>query len=95
MNNTVQKTVGDILRPTHSQPQSGEERWEPRDEPTRLERIIASQFRRGMAVPLTVKEQQDLNRMSLEQRCDYVAKVMVWTARATEKHIRETEERRP
>jgi len=81
----------DPTRPTHSQPQSGEERWNPTDEPTRLERIIASQFRRGMPVPLSVTEQQKLNGMSLEQRCDFVAKVMVYTARATEKHIKETE----
>jgi hypothetical protein len=91
---TVAEAVRHAARPTHSQPQSGEERWEPSDEPTRVERILASQFRRGMPVPLSAKEQQDLNRMSLEQRCDYVAKVMVWTARAAEKHLRDTEERR-
>jgi hypothetical protein len=44
-----------------------------------------------MPVPLSVTEQQKLNGMSLEQRCDFVAKVMVYTARATEKHIKETE----
>lgn len=64
-----------------------EERWEPSDEPTRLERLIASQFRRGIAVPLTPREIQDQQRMSLEQRCDHIAKIVVWTARAIEKHI--------
>lgn len=67
-----------------------EERWEPADEPTRLERIIASQFRRGIPVPLTPKELQDQQRMSLEQRCDFIAKLVVWTARGIEKHIKET-----
>jgi len=90
LSNQIQKEVANILRPTHSQPQSGEERWEPADEPTRLERLIASQFRRGLPTPLTPKEQQQLLGMSLEQRCDYIAKVTVWTARAIEKHIRET-----
>jgi hypothetical protein len=91
LSNQIQKEVANILRPTHSQPQSGEERWEARDEPTRLERIIASQFRRGIPVALTPKEQQDLLKMSLEQRCDYTAKIIVWTSRGIEKHIRETE----
>ena len=91
MNNPVQKEVANILRPTHSQPQDGDERWEARDEPTRLERIIASQFRRGIPVALTPKEQQDLLKMNLEQRCDYTARIIVWTSRAVEKHIRETE----
>jgi hypothetical protein len=68
-----------------------EERWEVRDEPTMLERVIAAQFRRGIAVPLTPKELQDQQRMSLEQRCDHVAKIIVWTARAIVKRIRETE----
>lgn len=68
-----------------------EERWEPADEPTRLERIIASQFRRGIPVPLTPKELQDQQRMSLEQRCNFIAKIAVWTARSIEKHIKETE----
>lgn len=77
-------------RPAHRQVDV-EERWEPLDEPTRLERLIASQFRRGIAVPLTPRELQEQQKMSLEQRCDYVAKIVVWTARALEKHIRETE----
>ena len=91
LSNLVKEAVTNALRPLHSQPQSAEERWEPKDEPTRLERIIASQFRRGIPVALTPKEQQDLLKMNLEQRCDYTAKIMVWTARATEKHIRQTE----
>jgi len=74
-------------RPTHSVP-GGEG---PPDEPTRLERIIASQFRRGIPVPLSPKEQQDMLRMSLEQRCDFIAKMVVWTARGVEKHIKSTE----
>jgi hypothetical protein len=78
------------ITPTHTQPDGGEGRWEPLDEPTRLERIIASQFRRGLPVPLTPVEQQKLMQMSLEQRCDYIAKIVVYTARATEKHIVET-----
>jgi hypothetical protein len=86
----VENEVSNIMRATHTQPQSGEERWEPNDEPTRLERIIASQFRRGMPTPLTPKEQQEVLKMSLAQRCDYVAKIMVWTARAVEKHMDET-----
>jgi hypothetical protein len=69
-----------------------EERWEPADEPTRLERIIASQFRRGIPVPLTPKEIQDQQRMSLEQRCDFIAKITVWTARGIEKHIKATQD---
>ena len=81
------------LRPTHSQPADGEQPIMA-DEPTRLERIIASQFRRGMPVPLTPQEQQKLMTMSLEQRCDYVAKVMVWTARAVEKRIVDTDPNR-
>lgn len=87
MNNPAAKPV----RPTHSQPQSGEERWEPTDEPTQLERLIASQFRRGLPVPLTPVEQQKLMSMNLEQRCDFIAKTVVWTARGVEKHIRETD----
>jgi hypothetical protein len=80
------------IRPTHSQPQAdGEERWEPQDEPTRLERIIASQFRRGLPVPLTPVEQQNLLKMNLEQRCDFIAKTVVWTARGIEKHIHNTD----
>jgi hypothetical protein len=86
----VENEVSNIMRTTHTQPQSGEERWERNDEPTRLERIIASQFRRGMPTPLTPKEQQEVLKMSLAQRCDYVAKIMVWTARAVEKHMDET-----
>ena len=78
------------LRPTHTQPE-GEDRFEPADEPTRLERIIASQFRRGIAVPLSPVEQQKLLQMNLEQRCDYIAKIVVWTARGIEKHIRLTD----
>lgn len=79
------------ITPTHTQPDGGEGRWEPADEPTRLERIIASQFRRGIPVPLTPAEQQKVMTMNLEQRCDYFAKIVVWTARATEKHIRESD----
>lgn len=67
------------------------ERWEPGDEPTRLERIIAAQFRRGLPTPLTPQEQSTLLKMSLEQRCDYIAKVVVWTARGIEKHLLATE----
>jgi hypothetical protein len=81
---------GPVRRPTHTQPDSGEGRWEPSDEPTRLERLIAAQFRRGLPVPLTPVEQQRLLGMSLEQRCDYIAKAVVWTARGIEKHILET-----
>lgn len=73
----------------------GEERWEPSDEPTQLERIIASQFRRGIPIPLTAQEQTQLQRMSLEQRCDFMAKVVVFTARATQKWIKKTEEGPP
>jgi hypothetical protein len=65
---------------------------ELRDEPTILERIIAAQFRRGIAVPLTPKENQDLMRMSIEQRCKRIADLIVWTARNIEKAIRETED---
>jgi hypothetical protein len=61
------------------------------DEPTRLERLITAQFTRGVAVPLSPREQQDLIRMNLAQRCDHVAKLCVWTARAIEKRILETE----
>jgi hypothetical protein len=79
------------VTPGHRLEKDVEERWERPDEPTRLERIIASQFRRGIAVPLTPKEQQDQARMSLEQRCAFVAKIVVWTARAVERNIKETE----
>jgi hypothetical protein len=78
------------IRPTHSRPPD-DEAWEARDEPTRLERLIASHLRRGIATPLTPTEQQGLLRMNLQQRCDYIAKVIVWTARALEKHIDETD----
>lgn len=80
-------------RPTHSTPDTREP-WEPADEPTRIERLIASQFRRGLPVPLTPVEQQKLSQMSLEQRCDYIAKTVVWTARAVEKHLRDTDPNR-
>lgn len=83
-----------VITPTHTQPDHGEGRWEPSDEPTRLERLITSQYRRGLPVPLTPVEQQKLLGMNLEQRCDYIAKVTVYTARATEKHIRETDPRK-
>jgi hypothetical protein len=78
------------MRPAFTAPETREP-WEPADEPTRLERIIASQFRRGLPVPLTPVEQQKMLAMNLEQRCDYIAKMVVWTARATEKHIRESD----
>jgi hypothetical protein len=84
----------EAITPTHTQPDGGEGRWEPLDEPTRLERIIASQFRRGIAVPLTPAEQQRVMKLNLEQRCDYFAKVIVWTARNIEKHIHETDPKR-
>lgn len=64
---------------------------EPADEPTRLERLIAAQFRRGIPVPLTAKETQELGRMSLAQRCDHIAKIIVWSARSVEKHIAQSE----
>lgn len=96
MNDPKQYRAGatPAITPTHTQPDGGEGHWEPADEPTRLERIIASQFRRGMPVPLTPKEQQDLMKMNLAQRCDFIAKVMVWTARATEKHIHDSDPNR-
>ncbi len=80
-----------VIRPTHTQPDDGEGRWHPADEPTRLERLIAAQFRRGMPVPLTPAEQQKLLQMNIEQRCDYIAKVIVWTARQIEKRLAESE----
>jgi hypothetical protein len=64
---------------------------EPADEPTRLERLIVGQFRRGIPVPLTPKETADLGKMSLAQRCDHIAKIIVWSARAVEKHIRDSD----
>lgn len=64
---------------------------EPADEPTRLERLIAAQFRRGIPVPLTPKETAELGKMNLTQRCDHIAKIVVWTARGVEKHIRESD----
>jgi hypothetical protein len=64
---------------------------EPADEPTRLERLIVGQFRRGIPVPLTAKETGELGRMNLAQRCDYIAKIIVWSARAVEKQIRESD----
>ena len=72
--------------PAHTQPET-RELWEPSDEPTRLERLIAAQFRRGIPVPLTPVEQQSMLAMTLEQRCDYIARVVVTTARAAERHI--------
>lgn len=77
-------------RPTHTQPEA-DAPIETADEPTRLERIIAAQFRRGIPVPLSPKQQQDMLHMSLEQRCDYIAKIVVWTARGVEKHIKASE----
>jgi hypothetical protein len=64
---------------------------EPADEPTRLERLIAAQFRRGIPVPLTPKETAELGKMNLAQRCDHIAKIIVWSARSIEKHIRESD----
>ena len=64
---------------------------EPADEPTRLERLIVGQFRRGIPVPLTPKETGEMSKMSLAQRCDYIAKIIVWSARAVERHIRESD----
>lgn len=64
---------------------------EPADEPTRLERLIVGQFRRGIPVPLTPKETQELGKMNLAQRCDHIAKIIVWSARAVEKHIKESD----
>jgi hypothetical protein len=59
---------------------------------TRLERLIASQFRKGgVLIPMTPHENAKFLRSSLEQRCDFVAKVVVWTARGLEKHIKLTE----
>lgn len=84
-------TKFETARPTHTQPHGEEERWNPADEPTRVERLIAAQFRRGIVVPLKPKEQQDLLHMSLEQRCDYIAKICVYTARHIEKHLLATE----
>jgi hypothetical protein len=82
--------VARAIHQTHTRPQDeGEERREPADEPTQLERLIAAQFRRGIATPLTPVEQQQLMKMSLEQRCDYIAKVVVWTAKAVQRHILE------
>jgi hypothetical protein len=86
----IAQHVASSIHQTHTRPQEeGEERREPADEPTQLERLIAAQFRRGIPTPLTPKEQQDLMKMSLEQRCDYIAKVVVWTAKKTQKHIAE------
>lgn len=79
-----------VIRQGHRSERDVEERWEPADEPTRLERIIASQFRRGIVIPLTPRELQAQSNMSLEQRCDYVAKIVVYTARSIERHLRET-----
>jgi hypothetical protein len=93
LSNPEPKPKPSAFTPTHTQPDGGEGRWEPADEPTRLERLICSQFRRGLPVPLTPVEQQKLMSMSLEQRCDYIAKVAVWTARQIEKRIGETETR--
>lgn len=67
------------------------ERWDPADEPTRLERLICSQFRRGIPVPLSAKEQQEMLALNIEQRCDYIAKIAVWTSRAVEKRLRESD----
>jgi hypothetical protein len=78
------------MRPTHSVPDA-ESPHATADEPTRLERIIASQFRRGIPVPLSPKQQQEMLQMSLEQRCDFIAKIVVWTARGVEKHIKATD----
>jgi hypothetical protein len=64
---------------------------EPADEPTRLERLIVGQFRRGIPVPLTPKETGELGKMNLAQRCDHIAKIIVWSARAVERHIRESD----
>lgn len=64
---------------------------EPADEPTRLERLIVGQFRRGIPVPLTPKETGEMGKMSLAQRCDHIAKIIVWSARAVERHIRESD----
>jgi hypothetical protein len=61
------------------------------EEPTRLERLICAQFRRGVAVPLAPQEHARMMAMSLEQRCDYIAKIVVWTARDVIKHIKSTD----
>jgi hypothetical protein len=61
------------------------------DEPTRLERLIVGQFRRGIPVPLTASETQAMGKMNLAQRCDHIAKIIVWSARAVERHIRESD----
>jgi hypothetical protein len=62
------------------------------EEPTRLERLICAQFRRGIPIPLNPKEHQAMLAMSLEQRCDYVAKVVVIAARHVDKHIQATKD---
>jgi hypothetical protein len=98
LSDTVPRAVQKTVREQQAEPDQENvdtprerERWEPADEPTRIERLICAQFRRGLPVQLTPRELQDMAKMSVWDRCDYVAKIAVRTARACEYELLRTE----
>jgi hypothetical protein len=90
----VQKSIREAQKEPDQEQHDGpreRERWEPADEPTRVERILCAQFRRGLPVQLTPRELQDMAKMTVWDRCDYIAKIAVRTARAAEQELLRTE----